>query len=59
MTARTWNAEVVTAAQLLVREHGVDGAIAELNDRRRCGDNVNRATEALAWIKRFKQGDTL
>ena len=59
MTARTWNAEVVTAAQLLVRDHGVEGAIAELNDRRRYGDDVNRATEALAWIKRFEQGEAL
>ena len=57
MSARAWDEEVVTAAQLLVREHGVDGAIAELNDRRRRGEDVNRATEALAWIKRFEQGD--
>lgn len=55
-SAREFDADLVAAAELLVAEHGVDGAIDELVTRRQQGDDPERATEALAWIKRFERG---
>ena len=53
---REFDADLVAAAELLVAEHGVDDAIDELVTRRQQGDDTDRATEALAWIKRFERG---
>lgn len=55
-TAREFDTDLVAAAELLVAEHGVDDAIDELVARRQRGDAPKRATEALAWIKRFERG---
>ena len=55
-TAREFDVDLVAAAELLVAEHGVDGAVDELVVRRQQGDDLKRATEALAWIKRFERG---
>ena len=58
-SAREFDTDLVAAAELLVAEHGVDGAIDELIARRQQGDGLMRATEALAWIKRFERGGEL
>lgn len=48
--------DLVAATELLVVKDGVNGAINELVTRRQRGDDLKRATEALAWIKRFERG---
>jgi len=50
---RQFDESLADAADLLVREYGVGGAIEQLNDRR----PDERATEALAYVKRHYEGD--
>lgn len=59
MSARTWETGVVDAADALVDERGVEGAVRELNQRRRSKDDElrARANEALAWVRRYHDGN--
>ena len=57
MSEREWHDGVVDVADELVQQHGVDGAIDELQSRRQHADGElqARCTEAIAYIRREVQ----
>jgi hypothetical protein len=55
--ALTFDESVADAADCLVEEHGLEDAIAELQQRRREEKETGRITEALAYLRYRRDRD--
>jgi hypothetical protein len=55
--ALTFDESVADAADCLVKAHGLEDAIAELQERRREQDETGRVTEALAYLRYRRDRD--
>jgi hypothetical protein len=53
-----FDATVTDAADCLVEAHGLEGAIAELQERRSAGEENGRVNEALSYLRYAYRGGT-
>jgi hypothetical protein len=57
--ARDWDDSVINVAEEMVQQRGAEGAISELQRRRKGSDDEKqqRCNEAIAWIRREVSDD--